>query len=146
VPKAAPTSTPAASASAPRETAAKPKAASDAAAGPARIEFSADRYTVQPGDSAAHIQVRRSGGARGEVRFTWWTENASASADLDFVAWGRRVERIPAGQSSATLLVPIIKDATRNSARSFYVLIGEAGDGAKIGGPTRAAVLLPGTG
>jgi hypothetical protein len=126
--------------------AAKPKDATDAAAGPARIELSAERYTVQPGDSAAHIVVRRTGGARGEVRFAWWTENASASADLDFVAWGRRVERIPAGQSSATLLVPIIKDATRNRARTFYVLIGEAGGGAKVGGVTRAAVLLPGTG
>jgi len=43
-------------------------------------------------------------------------------------------------------LVPIIKDATRNSARSFYVLIGEAGDSAKVGGTTRATVLLPGRG
>jgi hypothetical protein len=101
---------------------------------------------VQPGDSAAHILVRRSGSSRGEVHFAWRTENASASADLDFVAWGRRVERIPAGQSTVTLLVPIIKDATRNSARTFYVIIEAAGDDAKLGGNTRAAVLLPGAG
>ncbi len=145
VPKPAPASTPAASTRAPREPAATPKAAAEAATGPARIEFSAEGYTVQPGDSAAHILVRRTGGTRGEVRFTWWTENASASADLDFVAWGKRVERLPAGQSSTTLLVPIIKDATRNTARTFYVHIGEAGDGTKLGSVTRAAVLLPGT-
>jgi Protein kinase domain len=118
----------------------------EAAAGPVRIELSADQYAVQPGDSAARVLVRRSGGTRGEARFVWWTENASAMADQDYVAWGRRVERIPSGQGSVTLLVPIIKDPTRNTARRFYILIGEAGDGARIGGTTRAAILLPGKG
>jgi hypothetical protein len=149
-PKAAPAKPPAAIPSAPSRPATKATAATTptavAAATVARIELSADHYAVQPSDSAARILVRRSGGARGEVRFVWWTENASASADLDFVAWGRRVERIPAGQGSVTLLVPIIKDTTRNAARTFYVIIGEAGDGAKVGGITRAAVLLPGNG
>ena len=132
------------------KTAAKATAAttsgSEASAGPARIELTADQIAVQPGDSAAHILVRRSGGARGEARFVWWTENASAVADKDFVAWGRRAERIPAGQSSVTLLVPIIKDPTRNTARRFYVLIGGEGNSARVGGITRAAVLLPGQG
>ena len=100
----------------------------------------------QSGDSAARILVRRSGASKADAQFVWWTENATAVADLDFVSWGHRVERVPAGQSSTTLLVPIIKDATRNGARSFYVIIGETGDGAKVGGVTRAAVLLPGHG
>ena len=149
-PKAAPATPVAATASVPSRPAAKVAAATTptavAAASVARIELSADHYTVQPSDSAARILVRRSGGTRGEVRFVWWTENASASADLDFVAWGRRVARIPAGQGSITLLVPIIKDTTRNAARTFYVIIGEAGEGAKVGGITRAAVQLPGNG
>ncbi len=116
------------------------------AAGPAQIELSADQYSVQPGDSAARILVHRTGNTRSEARFVWWTENASASADQDYVAWGRRVQRIPAGQGSVTLLVPIIKDPTRNSARKFYVLIAEDGDGGRVSGLTRAAILLPGRG
>jgi Protein kinase domain len=120
--------------------------AATAPSGPARVELSADRYTVQSGDSAARILVRRSGASKGDAQFVWWTENATAVADLDFVSWGHRVERVPAGQSSTTLLVPIIQDATRNGARTFYVIIGETGDGAKVGGVTRAAVLLPGHG
>jgi outer membrane biosynthesis protein TonB len=142
--------TPPPTATVPRRSDADAKAPAAAApganapAGPTQIELSADHYTVQPGDSAAHIVVRRSGGARGEVRFAWWTENGSASADLDFVAWGRRVERIAAGQSSVTLLVPLIKDATRNGPRSFAVLIGSEGNGARLGGITRATVQLPG--
>jgi serine/threonine protein kinase len=143
-PVAAPAKPVASSASAPGKPVAK-TAAAVPATGATRIELSADHYTVQPGDSAAHILVRRSGGARGEVSFVWWTENASASADLDFVAWGRRVERIRANQASVTLLVPIIKDSTRTAARTFYVDIGEVGDGTKlVNGITRAAVQLPG--
>ena len=52
----------------------------------------------------------------------------------------------PPVQGSVTLLVPIIKDATRNAARNFYVIIDEDGDSAKVGGITRATVLLPGSG
>lgn len=124
--------------------AAAPAAAAPAIAGPARVGLSADHYAVQSGDSAARIVVRRSGAAKQDAQFVWWTENASAQADQDFVSWGRRVEHIPAGQNSATLLVPIIQDATRTSARTFYVIIGETADGAKVDGVTRAAVLLPG--
>ena len=145
-PAPAPTPKPVPPTTAPAVAVARSVAAATVAApsGPARVELSTDRYTVQSGDSAARILVRRRGAMRGDAQFVWWTENATAVADLDFVSWGHRVERVPSGQSSTTLLVPIIKDATRNGARSFYVIIGETGDGAKVGGVTRAAVLLPG--
>ena len=126
--------------------AAQASSGSEASAGPVQIGLTAEQYAVQPGDSAARILVRRSGSTRAEARFEWWTENGTAVADQDYVGWGRRVERIPAGQVSVTLLVPVIKDPTRNSARRFYVLIGEAGDSARVGGVTRAAILLPGQG
>jgi hypothetical protein len=114
------------------------------AAAPARIELAADHYTVQAADSAAHILVRRSGATRGDAQFTWWTENGSAKGDVDFVARDRRVEHLRAGQSSVTLLIPIIKDPTRTATRTFHVIIGDAAGGAKIGGITRADVQLPG--
>ena len=79
----------------------------------------------------------------GEAQFTWWTENGTAKSDLDFVAWGRRVEHMKAGQSSTTLLIPIIKDSTRTSTRTFHVVIGESGGG-KVSGTTRAEVRLSG--
>lgn len=121
----------------------KPAPAEKATAAPANIELAADQYIVQPGDSAAHVLVRRSGSTRGEAQFTWWTENGTAKSDLDFVAWGRRVEHMKAGQSSTTLLIPIIKDSTRTSTRTFHVVIGESGGG-KVSGTTRAEVRLSG--
>jgi hypothetical protein len=118
------------------------RTAGSAAAGLPRIELSADHYVVQSGDSAARILVRRTGSTRAEARFVWWTENASASANLDFVSWGRRTERIAPGQSSVTLLVPIIKDPSRSAPRKFYVLIATDGDSTKLGAVTRATVQL----
>lgn len=123
----------------------EPQAAA-AAPTPARIELSADRYAVTPGDSAARILVRRSGNLQGEVSFVWWAEGDSAKTDVDFIAWGHRTEKIAAGHNSITLLVPIINDATRTAPRSFHVAIGEAGNGASLGATTRATVQLPGKG
>jgi hypothetical protein len=112
---------------------------------PASIELAADHYTVRPGDSAARILVRRSGELGGALDFTWWTEDATAVAGTDYVAWGRRTGRIAAGRSSVTLLVPIINDSTRAAPRRFLVVIAPAGKGAQPGTITRATVQLPGT-
>lgn len=133
--------TPEAKPSIPSPSAAKGADAPAPATG-ARIELTSDHYAVQASDSAAHILVRRTGSTRGEARFVWWTENASASADQDFVSWGRRTQRIGAGQSTVTLLVPIIKDPARSAPRKFYVLIGAQDDSAKLGAITRATVQL----
>jgi serine/threonine protein kinase len=123
----------------------EPVAAVEPAPAPARIELSADNYTVMPGESAARILVQRRGGnLQGDVSFVWWTESASARPERDYIDWGRRAEQIPAGRSSVTLLVPIVSDALRRESRVFYVGIGAAGGGAELGDNARAAILMPG--
>ena len=109
-----------------------------------QIELSTDNYTVLPGESAARVMVRRRGTLQGDVSFVWWTEEASARADRDYVDWGRRAEQIPAGHSSVTLLVPIVSDLARTESRVFYVALGTAGGGAALGDNARAAILMPG--
>jgi hypothetical protein len=109
------------------------------------IEFAADHYTAPPGDSAARIVVRRSGDLSRKLKFVWWTENASAVADVDYISWGLRTESVPAGQNSVTLLVPIINDSTRKASRRFQVVISSPGDGARLGANTHATVQVSGT-
>ena len=130
---------------APAATAEVKTTAVTATAAPATIELSAGHYAVPPGDSAARIVVRRDGDLQGEVSFSWWTENATAQADVDYIAWGHRSERIPAGRSSVTLLVPIINDATRTAARSFSVIRADI-KGARPAATIRATVQLAGGG
>ena len=121
-----------------------PPAAPVSAPAPATVELTAGHYAVPGEDSAARIVVRRDGDLRGEVSFTWWTESATALADVDYIAWGDRTEKIAAGRSSVTLLVPIINDATRAAARSFTVLLSDF-KGARPGATIRATVELTGT-
>ena len=116
-----------------------------AAPGVPSIEFAADHYTVPPGDSAARIVVRRSGNLNRKMSFVWWTENASAVADVDYISWGHRTESIPAGQNSVTLLVPIINDSTRKAPRRFQVVIGSPDDGARLGANSHVMVQVSGT-
>jgi hypothetical protein len=77
------------------------------------------------------------------VSFNWWTESATALADVDYIAWGHRSERIAAGRSSVTLLVPIVNDATRTASRSFIVILSDF-KGARPGATRRATVELAG--
>jgi hypothetical protein len=147
----APIATPTAPIAAPTAPIAAPVARAPAPAavrtpaGPSTIEFSADNYTVRPGDSAARIMVRRSGEMNGDLNFVWWTENSTAVADVDYVAWGRRTETIPSGRNSVTLLVPIINDSTRTAPRRFQVVIGSPDNGARLGATTHATVQLSGS-
>ena len=89
--------------------------------------------------------VRRSGTTSGDLNFVWWTENATAVADVDYVAWGHRTDKIPSGRNSVTLLVPIINDSTRTAPRRFQVVIGSADNGARLGATTHATVQLSGS-
>lgn len=120
-------------------------AAAVATPGVPTIEFAEDHYTVPPGESAARIIVRRSGNIDRNLSFSWWTENSSALADVDYVSWGRRTEYVRAGQSSITLLVPIINDSTRTAPRRFQVVMDLAEAGARLGANTHAMVQIAGS-
>jgi len=139
---AEPTATPA---PAPTTTEAAPAPPVVATESVPSIEFTADHYTVPPGDSAARVVVKRSGDLSRKLKFVWWTENASAVADIDYISWGHRTESVPAGQSSVTLLVPIINDSTRKAPRRFQVVISSPDDGARLGAVTHATVQVTGT-
>ena len=114
-------------------------------AGVPTIEFASNLYTVPPGDSAARIVVRRSGNLNRKLSFVWWTESASAVADVDYVSWGHRTDSFPAGQNSVTLLVPLINDSTRTAPRSFQAVIDSPDDGARLGANSHATVQVSGT-
>jgi len=57
----------------------------------------------------------------------WWTEEASAKADIDYASLGRRVEHIPSGTDKITVYVPIISSSQRHQSTQFYVALSEAG-------------------
>jgi hypothetical protein len=107
-----------------------------------RLEFSAPSYIVPGTEPAARIVVRRSGGTDGDVNFVWWTEEASAKADVDYASLGRRIERIPSGSDRITVYVPIISTPQRHEITQFYVSLGEPGSLHSSGAGTRSLVTI----
>jgi hypothetical protein len=115
-------------------------AAADSGAG--LLAFQAESFTVAPGESAARIPVRRTGGTRGDVGLAWSTEDGSAHAGEDFVSFGQQRETIPDGQKSVTLYIPLSADTARDVQSDFYVTLSEPAGGARLGRITRLKVII----
>jgi serine/threonine protein kinase len=113
-----------------------------AAAGPGRLAFAADTITVSESARVAPLRVVRRGGAEGTVSFRWRTIDDSAVADRDYAALGTVWESIGPGETSKTLLVPIVSDSIAESTELFDVVIEDPTAGATLGAITRITVII----
>jgi serine/threonine protein kinase len=129
------------------EQTATPQTPAVASPGPghAKIQLAADQVEVDPLQSVASVVVQRRDSYRNDVSFTWWTESGTAKPGQDFVPVRSRIEFIPAGDREARLLVPIVADPRRHATKSFYVVIDEPSDGARLGSRTLTQVTIPGS-
>ena len=109
----------------------------------ARIEMAADELEVTPMNPVAAVIVRRRESYRENVSFTWWTESGTAKPGRDFVPVSARTEFLQSGEREAQLLVPVVADPRRHESRSFYVVIDQPSDGAKLGSRTLTMVTIP---
>lgn len=115
-----------------------------AAAPAARISLAAAAIAVSPLEPMARVTVRRKGSLRGDVSFLWWTESGTAKPGVDFASVAPHLAHIASGKNSTTLLIPLVSDRSRHAARSFYVVIDDAGadSGARIVGTTTTMVTI----
>lgn len=111
-------------------------------AGAGVLSFTEDTYSVGPGEGTARISVKRRSGTHGPISFRWWTVPGSAHVDGDYVPVQPRVEEMAAGQDKATLVVPVVADATRRRTEYFEVQIADPEGGAQLGENARATVIL----
>ena len=113
-----------------------------AATGPGRLGFAADTITVGESARVAPLRVVRRGGAEGSVSFRWRTIDDSAVADRDYAALGTVRESIGSGETSKTLLVPIVSDSIAEPTELFDVVIEDPSAGATLGAITRITVII----
>jgi len=123
----------------PADTTQQP-AASPSGDGPGTLEFAADTVTVSESDSMARVKVRRRGGATGDISFAWRTHDDSALAGEDYAAAELR-ETMAEGQTSATLLIPLVADSVAENTELLDVVIEDA-RGARLGSVTRVGVII----
>ena len=113
-----------------------------AAAGPGRLGFEADTITVSESAGAVPLRVVRRGGAAGTVSFNWRTVDDSAVTDRDYAALGTARGSIGPGETSKTLLIPIVSDAVAESTELFDVVIEDPTAGATLGAITQVTVII----
>jgi serine/threonine protein kinase len=123
----------------------RPAAAAAAESPHSRVELTSDEVAVQPGESVADIVIRRKGNLRGDVSFHWWTESGTAKPGRDFFPVKTQVEHIDNGQSTVSLMIPVVQSPVSGPSRSFYVVIDDPSDNATLGPRTLTMITIPGT-
>jgi len=113
-----------------------------AATGPGRLGFEADTITVSESAGAVPLRVVRRGGAAGTVSFNWRTVDDSAVTDRDYAALGTIRGSIGPGETSKTLLIPIVSDGVAESTELFDVVIEDPTGGATLGTITQVTVIV----
>jgi hypothetical protein len=109
----------------------------------AELDMGARSIDVPALQEVASVPVHRRHNYRSGISFTWSTEPGTARPGQDFVPVNSRTEYMPAGDPEARLLVPIVADPRRTTARTFYVVINSASDGAALGSRTLTMVTIP---
>ena len=104
------------------------------------LGFTRHSFSVSEADSVARLSVRRLGGAASEISFQWHTVDDSAKAGEDYVL-GTGEEVMTAGQTTATLMVPIVADSNPEYPELLQVVIGNS-RGARVGSASRVPVII----
>jgi hypothetical protein len=106
------------------------------------LQFEKDTYVVNEGEGSVRLTVRRSGSTRNAVSFTWALRGNSATPGDDFAAIGPGIERIPAGARDASITIPLVDDAEKETTELFLVELMVDGEGVKLGERSSAAVII----
>jgi serine/threonine protein kinase len=114
----------------------------ESAGGISRLGFDKDTYVSTESDGSIRVTIRRTGSARKAVTFSWRLVPNSAEAANDFAAIGPGTETIPAGVRSATITIPLVSDAVKESTELFLVELSDPTGGAELGELSRAAVIV----
>lgn len=107
------------------------------------IALGARSYFIRSDLNFAEIRVRRSFGFEDDATFEWWTEPGSAQAGFDYVPQIRTTHAFFRGLRGASIFVKVLANPARQSARVFYVVIGNPSKGNSLGRVTRTAIQLP---
>ena len=106
------------------------------------LEFDKDTYVATESDGSVRIVVERHGAKDQPVTFRWSLRSNSAEMGTDFAGIGPGTETIPAGQTTATLTIPLVSDAVVENTEVFLVEIEPVQSGVTLGERSHAAVII----
>jgi len=104
------------------------------------IQFSATNYSVVESGTNAVVTLLRFGVLTGAVSVTFTTSDGTAVAGLDYLSVSNVIV-FADGQSSQTVLVPIIDDSVRDANKTLFLTLSNPSGGALLG-PAGATVTI----
>jgi hypothetical protein len=107
------------------------------------VSFAASRYEIPEQQSTARLVIQRNGPADRELVLRWFAIPDSAIPDRDYVVNDRATVRMPAGQPSAEIYIPIVRSERRDRALSFDVRIGATSEALPGRSVSAKVVLMP---
>jgi len=105
------------------------------------LEFSQPAFTVAECSAALSIPITWTGATDSDVTVQVSTSDGTAIAGSDYSAWAGWFT-IPAGQTSASISVPINDDAFVEGDEVFYVSLASPSLGASLGTQTNIVVTI----
>ncbi len=109
--------------------------------GSSTIQFSSAATSVGESDSAAILQVVRSGGIGLTVSVNYATANGTATAGSDYVATAGTLTFAP-GETSKTISIPVLDDSFVESNETFNVTLSNPTAGAVLASPSTNVVTI----
>jgi serine/threonine protein kinase len=129
-----------ASVSAEKDVAATPRARTAAAA--AAFVMSVNPSQVSSEDHFAEIRLHRNV-LQKDGAFTWWTEPATAKANVDYVPEAAAIQTFPNGYRAARLYVRLLPQPLRSQPSYFYIAIAKLDPNHRSTAVIRKQVWLP---
>ncbi len=106
-----------------------------------QVQFDPSAYAVDETTSSAALTVTRTDGTAGAVSVDYVTSDGTAIAGTNYQATSGTLNFL-AGQSTATIMIPIKDDGADNGDKSFSVAIINPTGGLFLGSPTTATVTV----
>ncbi|MCX6923491.1 MAG: hypothetical protein NT154_09830, partial [Verrucomicrobia bacterium] len=108
---------------------------------PGTIAFSSPSYVVHESSTNAYLNVLRTNGVTGAVTVNYFTRDGTAIAGLKYLATNGTLV-FADGETSKTIVVPIIKDANVTGDEMFSVTLTNVTGGATLIGPPTVPVTI----
>lgn len=106
------------------------------------LVISVDPSQVRSDDHFAEIRLHRNL-LQKNSSFTWWTEPATAKADVDYVPEAVAIQTFPPGYRTTRLYVRLLPQSLRSQRSYFYIAIAQPGPHQAPGSLILRQIWLP---
>jgi Calx-beta domain-containing protein len=105
------------------------------------VKFSAAAYSFTEGAGNVSVTVVRTGGTASDVTVAYTTADGTATAGADYVTTAGTLT-FAGGQTSATIVVPILQDSLAEGKETFTLTLGSPQGGAVLAAPSVTTVTI----